>query len=65
MEIVKVYGIYGFCYYYYWFKGKRLLEIFFNEVLKMKEFDFFFCFFWVNELWIKFWDGFDKYILMF
>ncbi|WP_332872766.1 glycoside hydrolase family 99-like domain-containing protein [Bacillus cereus] len=33
-----------FCYYHYWFKGKRLLETPFNDVLKIKEPDFLFIF---------------------
>ena len=28
------YGIDAFCYYHYWFKGKRLLETPFQEVLE-------------------------------
>lgn len=63
-KIAKAYGIYGFCYYHYWFKGKRLLETPFNEVLKMKEPDFPFCLSWANEPWTKSWDGLDKHILM-
>ena len=40
------YGIEGFAYYYYWFKGKRLLEKPFNDVLNSGEPDFPFCLIW-------------------
>lgn len=52
-KIAKTHGIYGFCYYHYWFKGKRLLETPFNEVLKTGEPDFPFCLSWANEPWTK------------
>jgi hypothetical protein len=26
MDLARKHGIYGFCYYYYWFNGKKLLE---------------------------------------
>lgn len=51
-------GIYGFCYYHYWFGyGKQQLELPFNEVLKSGEPDFPFCLCWANESWYsKFWN---------
>ena len=33
-DLARAYGIHGFCYYHYWFNGKRLLETPFNEVLR-------------------------------
>ena len=45
-------GIYGFCYWHYWFgEGKRLLETPFNEVVSSKEPDFPFCLGWANHSW--------------
>ena len=43
-ETAKQHGIYGFCYYHYWFKGKRLLEKPVNEILNSGEPDFPFLF---------------------
>ena len=63
-EMAIAHGIYGFCYYHYWFHGKRMLEQPINEVLKSGEPDFPFCFCWANETWSRNWDGLEKKILI-
>lgn len=57
-DLAKEAGIYGFCYYHYWFgNGKQELELPFNEVLRLGKPDFPFCLCWANESWhSKFWD---------
>ncbi len=57
-ELAKEAGIYGFCYYHYWFgNGKEELELPFNEVLRLGKPDFPFMLCWANESWHKkFWD---------
>lgn len=68
VKLAKEAGIYGFCYYHYWFsQNHQELDLPFNEVLKAGKPNFPFCLCWANESWHKkFWnpDGsFGKEIL--
>ncbi|BBD54337.1 glycoside hydrolase family 99-like domain-containing protein [Planktothrix agardhii] len=63
-QLASKYGIYGFCYYYYWFAGKRLLEMPIERILKENKPDFPFCLAWANENWTRRWDGKDSNILI-
>lgn len=56
-DLAKEYGIYGFCYYHYWFNGKRVLERPFQEVFDCGKPDFPFMLCWANENWTRVWDG--------
>jgi len=58
-KIAKQHGIYGWCIYYYWFSGKRLLEKPLDILLEHKDIDINFCLYWVNESWTKSWVGND------
>jgi len=56
-EIAKRHGIYGWCIYYYWFSGKKLLEKPIDLLLENKDIDIDFCLMWCNESWTKIWVG--------
>jgi len=63
-DLAKEYGIYGFCYYHYWFNGRRMLERPFEEVLGSGQPDFPFCLCWANEDWTRAWYGREREVLI-
>ena len=57
VNLAREYGIEAFCYYHYWFAGKRILERPFEEALKSGRPDFPFCLCWANQSWTGIWHG--------
>lgn len=56
-ELARNAGIEGFCYWHYWFDGRRILERPFREVIESSEPDFPFCLAWANHSWSNHWHG--------
>lgn len=63
-EMARAYGISAFCYYHYWFHGRRILERPVEEILASGEPDFPFCLCWANEGWTRTWDLKDREVLI-
>lgn len=57
-ELAREAGIYGFCYWHYWFgNGKELMEMPFKRAVETGKPDFPFCLGWANESWqAKLWN---------
>ena len=63
--LAQKYGVYGFCFYHYWFDDNHILmqkplENFLND----KSLDMPFCISWANETWSRRWNGSDKDVLI-
>ena len=63
-ELAAEHGIEGFCYYHYWFAGRRILHRPFDEVVASSTPSLPFCVCWANETWTGVWHGVPNKILI-
>ena len=64
VNLANKYGVYGFCFYHYWFNGKKLLEKPVEDFLNRKELNIHFCLCWANESWTNTWANGNSKIIM-
>lgn len=55
-NIAKKNGIDAFCFYHYWFNGRKILEKPVEAFLKNKNIEMEFCLSWANESWTRTWN---------
>jgi hypothetical protein len=63
-DLAREHGVHGFCYWHYWFGGRRLLEQPTEALLAEGRPNLPFCLGWANESWTGIWHGAPKSVLM-
>jgi hypothetical protein len=62
--LARSYGVEAFCYWHYWFAGRKILERPFEDMLRSGHPDFPFCLAWANQTWSGVWHGAPDKVLI-
>lgn len=62
-DLARRHDVHGFCFYHYWFHGRRILEAPVENFLA-SDIALPFCLCWANENWSRNWDGGDRELLL-
>ena len=57
INLAKEYGVYGFCFYHYWFDGHMLLEKPMENMKNDPNLNIPYCICWANENWTNAWKA--------
>lgn len=63
-EIAENAGLYGFCFYHYWFKSKPVMDKPLKNYLASNEIHFPYCLCWANESWNNGWAKSDQKVIL-
>jgi lipopolysaccharide biosynthesis protein len=62
--LARKFGITGFCFHFYWFGGKRLMETPILNFREAEDIDLEYSLCWANENWSRRWDGAEHEMLI-
>jgi lipopolysaccharide biosynthesis protein len=64
VELAAAHGLDAFCFHFYWFGGKRVLQGPLEQFHADKSLDFGYCICWANESWTRAWSGRSQDVLL-